>query len=255
MPSARKPHVRLKLLRKLTGLTQMQLADRAGVKYSYLLQVETGKKKLSKGLAEQISRATGISGVWLFDPNVPLSDPLTRFDDEFFTKEYFLANYSETRNINIEAELNPESGPAAWIEYFSHEVTWLMRAAERKGNAAVCSYLLNTARLKALEALRLQNLTDDESESPKKLETIVFGLKKITEQLEPFDSYTSWRLLSPLARIRWAKALVDSYENQEQLLTDIKNLQRLVEITLHDSREKRHFAKRRQKAKQLKREQ
>lgn len=54
------PRGRLALLRKLRGLTQQQLADRAHISVSYLRKVEQGSKPVSSGLVSAMARALNV---------------------------------------------------------------------------------------------------------------------------------------------------------------------------------------------------
>ena len=55
----------LKALRLDAGLTQQQLADKAGLDRSWVNQMERGKKKITRAPREKLAKALGVSPVEL----------------------------------------------------------------------------------------------------------------------------------------------------------------------------------------------
>lgn len=59
------PAATLKALREEAGLTQQQLADKAGLDRSWLNGMETGRKKITRSPREKLAKALGVSPVEL----------------------------------------------------------------------------------------------------------------------------------------------------------------------------------------------
>lgn len=59
------PAATLKALRQAAGLTQQQLADKAGLDRSWLNGMETGRKKITRAPREKLAEALGVSPVEL----------------------------------------------------------------------------------------------------------------------------------------------------------------------------------------------
>lgn len=81
-------------LRLFLGLTQRKMAEVAGCSVPTVRAVELGKLKLSPGLAQKISIATGISASWLLDND--LDAPLVnREGTPFLIEQYAVARIKE----------------------------------------------------------------------------------------------------------------------------------------------------------------
>ncbi len=57
---------KIQVLRKAAGLTQPELAEKAGTYYKYLSYIEGGRKNISTEMVERIAKALGVEPYELF---------------------------------------------------------------------------------------------------------------------------------------------------------------------------------------------
>ncbi len=155
------PHERLKLLRKIIGLTQEQLAPRIGKSYPYLLSIECGQREMSGAVADLLARATGINPDWLLGDGSTTSpkDCLGRA----YTKDLWDGQYAAPAPILGKLPFTSRH----LISMLTFHVVRVLRAAVRKGRFGVAQYLVTTALDKCLadekdEGLGLRDTFDHE---------------------------------------------------------------------------------------------
>ena len=93
---------RLKEVRKKLGLTQQQLADKIGVKWHKIKDIEIGKSKLSVEIADKIRDIFSISFDWLLTGKGPmyLNDPQKSQENNIIVSNIG-NNIKGDANINI----------------------------------------------------------------------------------------------------------------------------------------------------------
>jgi DNA-binding XRE family transcriptional regulator len=116
----------LAILRKITDLTQKQLADLAECSRPTIQAIELRKLALSENLAQRIAYQTGVCPGWLLSNNV--SQKPTRGDGSAFTKETF-----ESERASL---LHPVLGIAG-LEAIRLE---MITAVERLASSASSAY-------------------------------------------------------------------------------------------------------------------
>src|SRR4051812_15552177 len=85
----------LRVLRKLCGLSQAELAQMIDCARLTVHELEATKLKLSARMAERIALHTGVSAGWLLAKN-PKKKPVCQFDSKQpFTKEVFKMRRAE----------------------------------------------------------------------------------------------------------------------------------------------------------------
>ena len=93
----------LTVMRSVAGITMQQLADVIGCNRQSLQQIELGRLKMSKHMAERISGHTGVSMNWLLANRYRVPPVCLRDPDEPFTREV----YRQTRAQVAEPRVHP----------------------------------------------------------------------------------------------------------------------------------------------------
>jgi DNA-binding XRE family transcriptional regulator len=92
----------VKTIRRISGLTQAELADILGCVRLTVHALESGKLKLSDAMAEKICLHTGVSQQWLLDPKRQLPPVCERDVHRPYTVEAFHMTRAEISDPRIE---------------------------------------------------------------------------------------------------------------------------------------------------------
>ena len=142
---ARKPNKSLRLLRKIIGFTQKQLAQQIGVSEITIKKIESGDNKLTKEMAGRIFATMGVTGrirPSTFSSVVEVSESsIIKGDGKLFfiggNDEYKLEHYHLWRNNNIRDELK------AWKTFEEiicpHMILLLLAATKPAISSCLCS--------------------------------------------------------------------------------------------------------------------
>ena len=95
-------HNPVKIVRRLCGQTQQELADLIGCARLTVHTLESGKLKLSEAMAEKISLHTGVSQHWLLNPKRKLPPICERDPQRPYTVEVFNMTRAEITDPRIE---------------------------------------------------------------------------------------------------------------------------------------------------------
>lgn len=225
MSKKRDPHLRLKALRKIVGMTQQKLAEKCGVSYPYLLAVETGQRPISEKLARRISFATGVSKDWLLYAPGTTDRPFDAYgtyDEKSFARHcQFDASRYPGHDFGDVGDEMLISSDAIW------ELGAALRAAWRQGKFNVAALMVREF-VKTMEA-DLKLTSDMVEERHNDIPTEVFEAD-LNNELPSFRSiHLLLPFLSPLARYKWGKAFEEGGKKQEEFLEDIKNISELIE--------------------------
>lgn len=115
----------VRIVRKICGLTQAELADTIGCARLTVHTLESGKLKLSHKMAEKISLYTGVSKAWLLAQKHKLPPLCERYPNQPYTVEVFRITQAEISAPRV----HPADRVA--IEHF-------LREAFRRLNDAAC---------------------------------------------------------------------------------------------------------------------
>jgi transcriptional regulator with XRE-family HTH domain len=218
--NARTPHVRLKALRhSVDGLTQEMLARRCGISRVSVRSIETGRRRLTRSVANRISTATGVSPTWLMGYDGDDSHPLN-----FMQQPYASEDYRNKRRILQPGPMDPDGDTSSRIHDLAHELTTWLRAAHQEGRFghAVCLF-----REMATEMAKTIGVKDINSRELDRLERFVFG-DVGPYKSDPGGIDSLWRLVSPTGAIKWANAFRGTEDERDYFLTEIDQLRDLV---------------------------
>ena len=95
---------RLKILRKQAGLTQMELAKKAGLSQAHIANIENGKRDIDFGAAMKLARALNIKACELLPLEEQTEEVLTDEEKEFIC----LFRKSKATNGNAETSAKAE---------------------------------------------------------------------------------------------------------------------------------------------------
>ncbi len=92
----------IRVLRRICGLTQAELAGILDCARLTIVELESVKLQLSQGMAERISLHTGASKVWLLEGNCRRAPVCERDPQRPFTKEVFEMTRAEVLDPRME---------------------------------------------------------------------------------------------------------------------------------------------------------
>ena len=218
----RAPHTRLKLLRKIIGVSQPELAKMIGVSQPYVLSIEIGQRELSRRVAEAVFVATLIHPDWLLGKIGEDDKPLDIGQSPFVEETYLSAKHPPT----LTGPLHPNllDGTFAWMR----GVHILLRAAGRKGKYRMAEYYINNCIKDAKESLGLAAMMKSEAEEVQPPPTPHLGVP----DAEAIWSSTLKRVLSPRAIADWREAYLGTDDQRRELLKTISEAYFVVAFSL-----------------------
>jgi transcriptional regulator with XRE-family HTH domain len=224
MAQKKTPHLRLKKLRKIIGMTQQKLAEKCGVSYPYLLSVETGQRPMSEKLAKRISFATGVSKDWLMYALATTDRPF----DSYGTYD----EKSWARHCQFDASRHPgcDFGDVGDEMLISNdaidELGVALRAAWRLGKFNVAALMVREFVKGMEEDLKLTSVMNEERHIDLPIEILEADFNN---QL-PFrhSIHLLLPLLSPLARYKWGKAFEEGGEKEKVFLQEIGEIHGMI---------------------------
>ena len=216
----RAPHARLKLLRKMIGVSQPELAKMIGVSQPYILSIEIGQRELSQRVAEAVFVATLISPDWLLGKIGEDGKPLDTEDKPYTDETYRLAKHPLTLVGPLHEKFLDQSSN------YMRGVHVLLRAAARKGKYRMAEYYVNNCIKDAREDLGLDAMMKSEGEAvaPPPLppvqdaETAAIGNKAFKQTL-------SWRAVAD-----WKEACAGTPEDRQKFLQSIDEVRAMVQL-------------------------
>jgi len=224
MGAKKNPHIRLKKLRKIIGLTQVKLAEKCGVSYPYLLSVETGQRSISENLAKRISFATGVSKEWLmYAPGT--SDTPQNFygvyDKEQWEKycKWDAWKFPDHDFGDVGDELMMSDDAISGI-------ATALRAAWRLGKFNVGVMMVRDLVRSMEKDLKLAAAFSEEwsNDVPSEL----FEADHRNELPGVTNVHLLLEYLSPFARYKWSKAFKEGGAKQETFIEDIEDLCEII---------------------------
>ena len=138
------PHARLKVLRKVTKLTQVKLAARIGKSYPYVLSIECGQRPLPPSMADLIARVTGISPDWLLGQGA-VDRPVDVLNNPYTEELWSLYD----QPAPLVGRLPLSARHIIWRTCF--DVTRTLRAVARKGRLGVGQRFVTLALGRCIE--------------------------------------------------------------------------------------------------------
>ena len=240
----RTTHDRLKVLRKIIGLTQQQFAERVGVSYQTILAVETGQRPMTKRLGVLVACATGVSAFWIMDESASPAKPLNELQEPY-TREFFEKHFGLCREARDERYIQDElnyGGVGVAIEDRCEFLASLLRAAHKCGRFWAFNYLAHEMMCEMVETLsgRENKKTNRaaavfartlKAEEPNGVPDIFFredGAFGDDSELGPQEAFAAWNLMSPMAKFRWSDAMKGDERGRKHLLEDLESALEVV---------------------------
>ena len=220
MPKKHTPHVRLKNLRAIIGISQEKLAGLVGISYPYLLSIETGQREMSRAVSEKVFIATLVSPSWL-ESTVGEDDKPLDYAFRAYTKETYLSTIHPPNLVEeIDSKLLDQSS------HYMRMVHALFRAAARKGKYRFVEYFYVKFHGAAQDELGLTKMFESEFK-----ETAPPDLPSPSDQ-ETADvmNYAVKQTLSWRAVADWKKACAGSAAERENFRRRLDDARSVVEL-------------------------
>ena len=135
-PSTHLQGKRIRSLRKLKGLTLVQLAQRTGLSHGYLSQIERGISQPSIGSLVEIAQALGVTMQWLFsDPQEGAEGSERPLDDRLVKRKQRIE--IQYQDGIVDQLLTPRSNNNLEVIYLSYFPSTESEPYSHKGHEAV----------------------------------------------------------------------------------------------------------------------
>ena len=240
----RTPHNRLKGLRKIIGLTQLQFAERVGVSYQTILAVETGQRPMTQRLGMLVACATGVCPFWIMDDGASATKPLNG-QQEPYTRDYFEKRFGLRRAMRDERHIKDDlnhGDVGSLIEDCCERLASILRTAHKCERFWAFNYLAQEMMGEMVETLGGSKNKDakraasvfqraQKAETPSGVPNAFFykeGAIGGDSELGPSEASTAWKLMSPMAKFRWSDAMDGDERERRFLLEDLATASKVV---------------------------